>query len=174
MGGVLAAIPLPLLGLPAALAALTAAVGALTAQGAQSTAQVAQHGVALAALTAQGAQLTAQVAQHGVALAALTAGLTTALTQIAISSARSCNSSASHDAHLLTPPPDQLGVLPGAAPVAVCFPLTRGDLEVGGELTNVRATALLAFYGLPDIVGNSAAAVRNKRRAIANHIGLRL
>jgi hypothetical protein len=137
MGGVLAATPLPLLGLPlpAALAALTAAVGALTAQS----------------------------AQHGVALA-----------QIAISSACSCNSSASHDAHLLTPPPDQLGVLPGAAPVAVWFPLNRGDLEVGGELTNVRATALLAFYGLPAIVGNSAAAVRNKRRAIANHIGLRL
>ena len=91
------------------------------------------------------------------------------LVQLQIIAVKALNSSATIDAHGLVPIPLLGG---GALPAAVWFPATRGAL-MGLMLSNARATALLAAYGLPAIAGANNVAVHAKRLAIAQHLGVR-
>jgi hypothetical protein len=79
-------------------------------------------------------------------------------------SAKAFNSSAIAPNHSLEPLCNAAGVLP------INFPATRLDLF---ELSNPEATALLQFYQLPAIAGNTAVVRDQKRLAIAAYIGVR-
>lgn len=86
-----------------------------------------------------------------------------------INAAVSFNSSATAGTHLLRPVPSVNFALPGPELV---FPATKHDLCF--TLTHAQHNALLAFYGLPPITGNSVAAMEQKVSTLARHIGVRL
>ncbi len=115
--------------------------------------------VPLMGLPAAVAAMQVTLAQHTATLADLT-----------IAAAQAQNASATMRGHPLKRIPLVGG---GALPIVVWFPATRGELE-GPQLTNARADALLAAYGLPAMPGTNAAALDSKRRAIALHIGVRM
>jgi len=139
--------------LPAAFATLPAAIAA-------QDAAIAAQGAAIAAL----AGLPAAIAAQGAAIAAL-AGLPAAIAAQGAAIARSANGSATAGVHALQPLPSGAGLLP------VWFPNIRSQLTLGGpgNLTNPRATALLAFYGLAP-----GGTLQIKRLRIANYVGVRL
>jgi hypothetical protein len=71
--------------------------------------------------------------------------------------------------------PNAANVLPATnVPNAVWFPATLQHFTSSGfeNFTNLRADALLRFYGLTAVGGNNM--LRLKRQAIAAHIGVRI